>query len=67
MYMGGVRMDCLAVAESETWGPQAYGVVDMPFSLVADLILLPYDLYADIRHTENPELDGTNASVTLNP
>ncbi|MGC3958016.1 MAG: YceK/YidQ family lipoprotein [Verrucomicrobiota bacterium] len=42
MYMGGLRMDYLAIAESESWGPQAYGVVDMPFSLVADVILLPY-------------------------
>ncbi len=52
MYMGGVRMDYLAVAESETLGPQVYGVLDMPFSLVADVILLPYDLYADCRHPE---------------
>ena len=53
MYMGGLRMDYLAIAESETWGPQAYGVVDMPFSLVADVILLPYDLYADCRHPDS--------------
>lgn len=55
MYMGGLRMDYLAIAESETWGPQVYGVVDMPFSLIADVILLPYDLYADCWHTDDPE------------
>jgi len=58
MYMGGLRMDYLAIAESETWGPQVYGVVDMPFSLITDVILLPYDLYADCRH---PAADSTKS------
>jgi len=25
----------------------------MPFSLVGDVILLPYDIYTDCRHTNN--------------
>lgn len=53
MYLGGVRMNYLAITESESWGPQMYGVVDMPFSLAADVILLPYDMYNDCRHTDD--------------
>ena len=53
LYLGGVRTDWKVITESEVWEPQAYGVVDMPFSLVADVILLPYDIYTDCRHTDN--------------
>jgi uncharacterized protein YceK len=53
MYLGGVRMNYLAITESESWGPQMYGVVDMPFSLATDVLLLPYDMYNDCRHTDD--------------
>ena len=46
-------MNYLAITESESWGPQMYGVFDMPFSLVVDVILLPYDIYNGCRHTDD--------------
>jgi len=53
LYVGGVRTDWKVITESEVWQPQVYGVIDMPFSLVGDVILLPYDIYTDCRHTED--------------
>lgn len=53
LYFGGVRTDWMVLTESDVWQPQVYGVVDMPFSLVGDVILLPYDIYTDLRHTND--------------
>ena len=53
MYFGGVRTDWMVLTESDVWQPQVYGVVDMPFSLVGDVLLLPYDIYTDLRHTND--------------
>jgi len=53
LYLGGVRTDWKVITESDVWAPQVYGVVDMPFSLVTDVILLPYDVYTDCRHTNS--------------
>lgn len=52
LYLGGVRTDWMVITESDIWQPQVYGIIDLPFSLVGDVILLPYDIYTDCRHTE---------------
>lgn len=60
MYFGGVRTDWMVLTESDVWQPQVYGVIDMPFSLVGDVVLLPYDIYTGLRYTndipDTPEL-----------
>jgi len=53
MYFGGVRSDYMVIAEGYLWQHQVYGVADMPFSLVADVVLAPYDVYTDLRHTNS--------------
>jgi uncharacterized protein YceK len=52
LYLGGVRTDWMVLTESDIWQPKVYGVIDLPFSLAGDVILLPYDIYTDCRHTE---------------
>ena len=44
----------MVLTESDVGQPPVYGVVDLPFSVVADVILLPYDVYTDCRHTDHP-------------
>lgn len=54
-YFGGVRNDFGLIGESKKWDETVcavvYGVVDMPFSFVADIVLIPYDVYTDCRYT----------------
>jgi uncharacterized protein YceK len=65
-YFGGVRCDSGAIKES--LDPQSdrpalesiYYAIDMPFSLGADIIYIPYDVYADIKSSHR-----TNAVVDL--
>jgi uncharacterized protein YceK len=61
LYFGGTRLDhqIISHANETPWFMTAYGVVDMPFSLCGDTILLPYDLYTDLRHP-NDEPSETN-------
>lgn len=63
LYFGGVRTDCELMANSrETDSPlvwPVYGVVDLPFSLGADLLLLPYDAYTDYHHRDAPQTAGS--------
>jgi len=67
-YFLGVRSDCGLIAES--FDPKTdrlalesiYWSLDMPFSFGADVVLLPYDIYADIRTSHR-----TNTVVDLTP
>jgi uncharacterized protein YceK len=56
LYFGGVRTDCKLIGSSrESDRPlfwQVYGVIDMPFSAGADILLVPYDVYTDCRYPE---------------
>jgi uncharacterized protein YceK len=56
----GTTYDCMFVGasfsgEDSDWGAATFGVLDIPFSLVADTIILPYDLFGYMTHTENSE------------
>ena len=61
LYFGGARTDYQLIASSkETDSPvfwSVYGVVDMPFSLGTDVLLIPYDAYTDWRHGETAKQD----------
>jgi uncharacterized protein YceK len=67
-YFFGVRSDCGLIAES--FDPKSdrlalesiYWTFDMPFSFGADVVLLPYDIYADFKPSHH-----TNAVVDLTP
>lgn len=62
LYFGGVRTDYKLIAEAKDSGSPrfwpVYGVVDMPFSFGADVLLLPYDVYTDRRHNESETADS---------
>jgi len=67
VYFGGVRTDCQFIAnagESDCpWFWSVYGVVDLPFSSGADLLLSPYDLYTDLRHDERAKPKSAEAET----
>lgn len=67
LYFGGVRTDCQFIAnagESDCpWFWSVYGVVDLPFSSGADLLLSPYDLYTDLRHDERAKPKSAEAEA----
>ena len=56
LYFGGVRGDCAMISQAlhgtssdNPWLSIPYSVIDFPFSLGADILLLPYDIYTDCR------------------
>jgi len=56
VYFAGVRTDYHILTEShfdETgWSLPSSCVIDMPFSFVVDVVLLPYDGYTDYRWSQ---------------
>jgi uncharacterized protein YceK len=63
-YFGGVRGDYDFIvhpgSNGEGWFGPIYGAVDMPFSLVADIVALPYDAYTSYEWCQH-----TNTGTTL--
>jgi uncharacterized protein YceK len=65
-YFGGVRSDYHGIIDVRPNESPAfwfvYSVIDMPFSACGDILLLPYDVYADCqwRHHTN----GTTVTIT---
>jgi len=62
-YFAGVRGDFEMVFDRGSIDPESrvspvLAVVDVPFSLVGDILFLPYDVYCDCRSSH-----GTNAVV----
>jgi len=56
----GTTFDCMGVVasfsgEHSDWGAATFCVFDFPFSLVADTIILPYDLFGYMTHTNKSE------------
>src|SRR3954462_12850540 len=54
-YFGGVRTDYETIScPGKSASPiidSIYSIVDFPFSLVADVLLIPYDVYTDFSCT----------------
>jgi uncharacterized protein YceK len=48
----GVRLDSYFITE-QSWIGAIYGVADFPFSLVADTLILPYDLVDSARQKKD--------------
>jgi len=52
-YFGGVRSDYHGIVDvRENESPAfwvIYSILDMPFSVCGDILLLPYDIYTDYR------------------
>ena len=42
-------------SDESHWGGFTFGVIDFPFSFVADTIILPYDLFGYMTHKEKIE------------
>jgi uncharacterized protein YceK len=64
VYFGGVQGDygCIfhPVSEGQGWFGPIYGIVDMPFSRVADIAALPYDAYTSYEWSHH-----TNSATTF--
>jgi uncharacterized protein YceK len=70
-YFGGVRgdYDCIfhpAENAGMGWPGPIYGAVDMPFSLVADILALPYDVYTSYGWSRQTKA-GTTLVSPSNP
>jgi uncharacterized protein YceK len=56
-YFSGVRADAAMIGDRERFDPTsrfhpALAAIDMPFSLVGDILFLPYDAYEDCQNEQ---------------
>jgi uncharacterized protein YceK len=58
LYFGGVRGDCAEISHifesgssDNPWIWMPYSIIDFPFSLGADILFVPYDIYTDCHCT----------------
>ena len=60
-YYSGAKNDVKMIKDDDTgWAMTPLLALDLPFSAVADTLLLPYDYY---RSSSNPEDDSPRARV----
>ena len=65
LYFGGVRGDCAEISGSlqskssdNPWLWVPYSVIDFPFSLGADMLFVPYDIYTDCHYTNGTTIES---------